>query len=254
MHQICACVARVYVNVFNILSIISNLNKMKKVLSLLLAGSLALSSCSSWSNLLNGSLLGAGAGAAVGAGVGALIGQDGKSAAIGAAIGTVVGTSAGALIGNKMDKKAEELAAIEAAKIETIKDANGLDAIKVTFDSGILFATNSAKLSDDSKQALKSFASLMTDLPDTDITIWGHTDNTGSASVNEKLSKNRAESVSDYLKSCGIEKGRMHSEGKSFNMPVADNETAEGRAQNRRVEVYVTANEEMIKKAQEGSL
>ncbi len=227
---------------------------MKKLLSVVLSASLVLSGCSTWSNLAKGSMIGGGAGAAIGAGTGALIGKDGKSTAIGAAIGTAVGAGVGAIIGNKMDKKAAELAALESAKVETIKDANGLDAIKVTFDSGILFNTNSSTLSAESKQALTSFAEKMRDLPDTDITIYGHTDNTGTAEVNEKLSNKRAESVSDYLKSCGIAKDRLTSEGQSFNMPVADNATAAGRAQNRRVEVYISANEKMIKDAQSGNL
>ena len=209
-----------------------------------------LSGCSSMSNLAKDALIGTGSGAAVGAGVGALIGKDGKSAAIGAAIGTAVGATAGAIIGKKMDKKAEELAALEAATVETVEDANGLEAIKVTFDSGILFATNKANLSDASKNNLSKFAAQMVDLPETDITIYGHTDNTGTAAVNEKLSLQRAQSVADYLKVCGINGSRMTVEGKSFNEPVASNDTAEGRAQNRRVEVYITANENMIKEAE----
>jgi outer membrane protein OmpA-like peptidoglycan-associated protein len=227
---------------------------MKKLLSVVLSASLLLSGCSSLSNLANGTMIGGGAGAALGAGAGALIGKNGKSTAIGAAIGTAVGAGVGAIIGNKMDKKAAELAALENAKVETVTDTNGLDAIKVTFDSGILFNTNSSTLSAESKQALTSFAEKMRDLQDTDITIYGHTDNTGTAEFNEKLSAKRADSVSEYLKSCGISKDRLTSEGKSFNMPVADNSTAAGRAQNRRVEVYISANAKMIKDAQSGNL
>ncbi|MCQ2148292.1 MAG: OmpA family protein, partial [Bacteroidales bacterium] len=209
--------------------------------------------CGPMSKTGQGTLIGSGAGAAIGAGIGALIG-NGKGAAIGAAIGTAVGAGTGAVIGKKMDKKAEELAALQNATVETIKDANGLDAIKVTFESGILFPTNGTTLSADSKKALADFAAKMSDLVDTDITIWGHTDNTGTAAVNERISKQRAEAVSTYLGSCGIAKSRMTAEGKSFNLPVADNATAEGRAQNRRVEVYITANEDMIKAAAEGTL
>ena len=221
---------------------------MKKIVSLFLCASMVLivPGCSSMSKLAEGSLIGGGVGATVGAGVGAIAGKDGKSTAIGAAIGTVVGAGVGAIIGRKMDKKAEELAAIEAAQVETVEDANGLEAIKVTFDSGILFATNKADLSATSKASLKDFATKMADLPDTDITIYGHTDNTGSDAVNERLSLQRAESVEKYLKTCGIEKGRMYAEGKSYSMPVASNDTKEGRAQNRRVEIYITANKAMI--------
>ena len=206
--------------------------------------------CSSMSKLAEGTLVGSGIGATVGAAAGAIAGKDGKSTAIGAAIGTAVGAAAGAIIGKKMDKKAEELAAIEAAKVETVEDANGLEAIKVTFDSGILFATNKADLNATSKESLKEFAAKMVDLPDTDITIYGHTDNTGSDAVNERLSLQRAESVEKYLNSCGISTDRMTAEGKSYTMPVASNETKEGRAQNRRVEIYISANQAMIEAAE----
>lgn len=227
---------------------------MKKIVAMFLCGTMIFSGCSSLSKMAQDALIGTGSGAAVGAGVGALVGKDGKSAAIGAAIGATVGATAGAIIGKKMDQKAEELAALENAQVETIEDANGLKSIKVTFDSGILFATNKANLSDASKKQLSTFASQMTDLPDTDITIYGHTDNTGSAAVNEKLSLQRAESVADYLKGCGIAKERMTVEGKSYTMPVADNSTVEGRAQNRRVEVFIYANENMVKKAEAGQI
>ena len=226
---------------------------MKKSIAILACAMTVLTGCATLNNLAKGSLIGGVGGGAVGAGVGAAIGGD-KGAAIGAAIGTAVGAGAGAIIGNVMDKKAEELAALEAAQVETVEDANGLKAIKVTFDSGILFATNKSNLSAEAKSNLKKFADEMKDLTDTDITIYGHTDNTGSASVNERISLQRAEGVASYLQSRGINASRIHSEGKSYNDPVADNDTAEGRAKNRRVEVYVTANENMIQAAENGKL
>ena len=168
---------------------------MRKFIPVFLLSVFVLGACSSWNKTATGTVAGAGAGAALGAVIGGLIGHDGKSAAIGAAIGTAVGGGAGALIGRKMDKKAEELAALNA-KVETVTDANGLEAIKVTFDNGILFATNKATLSAQSQKELKEFAAKMADMPDTDVTVYGHTDNTGSAEVNEKLSTQRpAESL-----------------------------------------------------------
>ena len=225
---------------------------MKKILLIAACGLMIFSGCSSMSNLAKGAIIGTAGGATLGAAAGALIGGE-KGAAIGAAIGTAVGAGAGAIIGDKMDKKAAELAELENAQVETIEDANGLKAIKVTFDSGILFATNSAKLSEKAKANLKTFADDMKDLQDTDITIYGHTDNTGSDAVNEKLSLQRANSVSTLLQNNGIAKSRITAEGKSYSMPVATNETAEGRAQNRRVEVYISANENMIKAAEEAA-
>ena len=227
---------------------------MKRILSVLVCATLILSGCGNMSNLAKGTAIGGGSGAALGAGVGALIGKDGKSTAIGAAIGTAVGAGVGALIGNKMDKKAAELAALEGANVEVVTDANDLKAVKVTFESGILFNTNSSTLSDASKAALKKFATEMADLPDTDLTILGHTDNTGTAEYNDKLSVERANSVASYLQNCGMTRDRMSIEGRSFHEPVADNNTKEGRLQNRRVEIYITANEKMINDAQNGKL
>ncbi len=222
---------------------------MKKFILLAACATMILSSCGTWSNLAKGSAIGGGSGAAVGAGVGALLGKDAKSAAIGSAIGAIVGTGVGAIIGDRMDKKAEELAAIEGATVETVTDVNNLTSVKVTFDNGILFDFNKSTLSEAAKKSLKEFAQKMADMPETDITIWGHTDNVGSAEANQKVSLNRANAVRDFLASQGIAAARMVSEGKSYDMPVASNDSAAGRAQNRRVEVYITANEAMIAEA-----
>lgn len=225
---------------------------MKKFLVIVMCALLVamVPSCSSMNNTGKGALVGAGGGAALGAAIGAIAGK-GKGAAIGAAIGGAVGAGTGTLIGKRMDKKAAELeAALKNAQVETVTDVNGLEAIKVTFDSGILFPTNGTSLSESSKVQLKEFANKMADMTDTDITIYGHTDNTGTAEVNERISNQRAASVQNYLKSLGIASSRMKAEGKSFNEPIADNSTVEGRAQNRRVEIYVSANENMIKKAE----
>ena len=148
-----------------------------------------------------------------------------------------------------MDKKAEELAALNA-DVETVEDANGLKAIKVTFANGILFPTNGYKLTKAAQDELTKFAKDMADMPDTDITVIGHTDNTGTAEVNERLSGQRAASVANLLNAQGIAASRLKAEGHSFLEPVADNSTKEGRAQNRRVEVFISANADMIKAAE----
>ena len=226
---------------------------MKKYVLMFLCGTMIFSGCG-MSNLGKGSLIGSGAGAAIGAGLGYLIGKDGKGAAIGAAIGTAVGGGTGAVIGNKMDKKAEELAALENAQVETVTDVNGLTAIKVTFDSGILFDFNKSTLSTAAKNQLAQFATEMSDMQDTDITILGHTDNVGTAEANQKVSTQRADAVSKFLQGKGIAANRITAEGHSFNEPVASNDTPEGRAQNRRVEIYISANEAMIQAAENGTL
>lgn len=205
--------------------------------------------CGTMSKAGQGTLIGTGAGAAVGAGIGALIG-NGKGAAVGAVLGSAVGAGTGAIIGKKMDTKAKELASLENAQIDTVTDKNGLTGIKVTFASGILFPSSGSTLSQTSKDELSQFAAKMSDMTDTDITVYGHTDNTGSDATNDKLPKQRAGSVSTFLEGCGIAKSRISSEGKSYSMPVADNSTADGRAKNRRVEIYITANQDMIANAQ----
>ena len=223
---------------------------MKKYVLSFMCVAIIFSGCSNMSKTGKGTLIGSGAGAAIGAGLGAIIGKDGK----GAAIGTAVGAGAGAVIGKKMDKKAEELAALENAQIETVEDQNGLQAIKVTFNSGILFDTNKSDLKAASKSELNEFANKMSDMQDTDITIYGHTDSSGNDSINQPLSEKRAQSVANYLKNCGIASSRMTVEGMSSSMPVADNATKEGRAQNRRVEIYISANQKMIEAAENGTL
>lgn len=211
------------------------------------------SGCASMSNTGKGAAIGAGGGAALGAGIGALAGK-GKGAAIGAAVGAAVGSGTGALIGRRMDKQKKELEAIQGAKVESVQDVNNLQAIKVTFDNGILFQTNQSNLSASSREALTKFANSLKNSPDTDVTIYGHTDNTGSRAVNERISKERADAVANFLVGQGISRSRITTEGLAYDQPIADNSTAEGRAQNRRVEVYITANENMIKKAEAGQL
>ena len=217
--------------------------------ALLLSMALVFSSCGTWNNTQKGAAIGVGGGAAVGAGVGALAGNT----ALGSVIGAAVGGAAGALIGKKMDKQKKELEATlpEETTVETI---NNGEALKVTFDSGILFATNSSTLSDASKSALRNLATSLNQNPDTDIKIVGHTDNTGKVDYNQTLSEKRAKSVYDYLMNQGVSADRMVFEGKGVHQPVADNSTAEGRALNRRVEITIVANEKMIQEAQAGTL
>ncbi len=221
------------------------MKKINSIAVVLLSLSILLWGCNA-SNTAKGTGIGAGGGAAVGAGIGALI-NGGKGAAWGAGIGAVVGGAAGAIIGNKMDKQKAELEKINNAKVESINDGQ---AIKVTFESGILFATGKSDLSAASKTSLSQFAASLKSNPDTDVKVVGHTDNTGSDAVNNPLSEARATSVKNYLVSQNVSSARLTSEGQGSYDPIADNSTASGRQQNRRVEVYIIPNQKMINDAQ----
>ncbi len=218
----------------------------------LIAGTMTVgqTSCSSFTKTGKGALIGGGGGAALGAGLGALIG-GGKGAGIGSAIGAAVGAGAGALIGNRMDKQQRELEEElgKQATVEKTTDQNGLQAIKVTFEGGILFPTGKYTLSPQAQADLARFANSLKNNPDTNVQIYGFTDNTGSFAVNQRLSGERADAVMSFLSPT-----RLSAQGIPMADYVASNETAAGRAQNRRVEIYITADANMIRQAQEGTL
>lgn len=216
-----------------------------KIFSLLLCVGMVLS-CN---NTGKGAAIGAGGGAVLGGVIGAIAGNT----MVGAAIGGAIGAGTGAIIGSRMDKakKEAEAAMAEQAKVETVQDSNGLEAVKVTFDSGILFATGKYDLSTSAKNSLAKFATVLNNNKDCDVSIIGHTDNTGSDAINQPLSVNRANSVCNYLRSCGVSNTQLKDvQGQGSSNPVADNSTAAGRQQNRRVEVYMYASQKMIQEAQ----
>ena len=199
-----------------------------------------------------GALIGAGGGTLIGG----IIGKIAGNTAVGAAIGGAVGSGAGALIGRHMYKVAAETAAkVKNAKVEEVTDNNGLKAVRVTFDSGILFATNKAVLNQTSKNELAKFSSVLKNNNDCHVDIYGHTDSTGNDGINVPLSNSRAQSVVNYLKQCGVLAGQLQNvEGKGSSDPVASNSTASGRQQNRRVEVFLYASQAMVDAANNGTL
>jgi len=211
----------------------------------------------------NNTQKGAGIGAGGGALLGGVIGAIAGNTAVGAAIGGVVGAGAGALIGRKMDKAKAAAQQVQNAKVETVQDNNGLQAVKVTFDSGLLFATGKSDLSASAKNSLAQFANVLKTNGDCDVAIQGYTDNAGwrgssaaeSAQKNKAVSLDRATAVSSYLLSLTVPATQIKSvEGLGEANPVADNTSAAGQAQNRRVEVYMYASQQMIQKAEAGTL
>lgn len=222
-----------------------------KSFAIVLCMALMLSSCSSINNTAKGSMIGAAGGAALGL----LVGHFAGNKAIGAAVGTAVGAGTGAIIGHRMDKAAAAAAEIDNATVETITDANNLTAVKVTFNSGVLFATNKSELNSAVKADLAQFAKVLNTYSDADVAIFGHTDSTGNDAINDPLSVNRATSVATYLMGQGVASSQIKSvEGFGSKQPIADNSTAEGRKLNRRVEVYLYASQAMIEAANNGTL
>ncbi|MBQ2808913.1 MAG: OmpA family protein [Bacteroidaceae bacterium] len=230
-----------------------------KSLCVVLSAAMLLTGCATWNNTAKGGVIGAAGGAAGGAAIGALIGKltgnVGVGAAIGAGVGTAVGAGTGVIIGRRMDKAAAAAAAIENAKVETVTDANNLTAVKVTFSSGLMFDTNKYNLKRNAMNDLNDFSNVLLEFADADVAIFGHTDSTGSDQINDPLSVNRANAVADYLLSRGVAPTQLKTvEGRGSKEPVADNGTSAGRAENRRVEIYLYASEAMINAANNGAL
>lgn len=200
--------------------------------------------------------VGGAAGAAVGTGIGALIG-GGKGTWIGALVGSALGAGTGALIGNQMQKQKAALEA-ELGQVkdqsnqdhqivtEMVKDRNDLDAIKLELGSSVLFANASSQLSPYAQAALSKVAYNLGQFPDTNVQVYGYTSSTGSEAYNMQLSQERAQAVVNYLISAGVNPARLQAIGEGESNPVASNATAEGQAQNRRVEIYITASKQMI--------
>jgi outer membrane protein OmpA-like peptidoglycan-associated protein len=186
-----------------------------------------------------GAAVGAGSGAVLGAGIGALVGGK-KGAAIGAGVGAATGAGTGALIGRYMDKQEAALKEVKSAKVEREGEK-----LVVKFNSAILFDTNKAELKAASKTDLAEFAKVLKEYKETDLVIEGHTDNTGKKERNKVLSNERAEAVVAFLEKEGVERARLTSKGYADEMPVGDNSTAEGRQQNRRVQIQIAANEKL---------
>lgn len=216
-----------------------------------LSSSLILTSCEAVKNS-NHQQRGTAVGVASGAVIGGILGNNvgkGKNAALGAVLGGVIGGVAGNVIGNKMDKQAKEIKeTLPGAEVERVGDG-----IKITLNESIVtFGFDSSDLTSLAKSNLDKLTQVLVNNPDTNINIYGHTDNKGSDDYNQKLSERRANSVRSYLMSKGISSNRLFALGEGEAMPVASNETEDGRAKNRRVEFAITANEKMINDAQQG--
>jgi outer membrane protein OmpA-like peptidoglycan-associated protein len=191
---------------------------------------------------MNRTQKGALAGTAVGAGVGALIGKKSGHSGRGALIGGAVGALSGGLVGNYMDRQAKELEQVA----ETTRTGDG---IIVTMKDKILFDFDSATVKPAALSSLDQIAGVLNKYPKTTITVAGHTDNTGRADYNLKLSERRAGAVKFALAERGVPGDRVTAMGFGAENPVSPNTTPEGRTENRRVELHIVPNEDLKREA-----
>ncbi|MCE8007330.1 OmpA family protein [Aestuariivita sp.] len=179
-----------------------------------------------------GVLLGAGVGAALGQ----IIGGD-TEATLG---GAVAGAVAGGLIGNTLDRQEADLR--QSLGNDQVQITNTGDRLIVTLPQDILFATESFTVRPDLRRDLQAVAGNLQAYPDSTIQIIGHTDNTGDADFNQRLSERRANAVADVLLDAGVPFSRIRTVGRGESQPVASNLNPQGRAQNRRVEIVILPN------------
>lgn len=228
---------------------------MRKITTFTLAvailSSIVLSSCNAVKNSSNeqrGVAIGAAGGAVLGAVLGNNIGKGGNGA-LGAVLGGVVGGVAGGIIGNKMDKQAREIDnALPGADVVRVGEGIKL----VLGENAVRFDFNKSTLTSQAKANLDKLVKVFTEYPDTNIVIYGYTDNKGAADYNLKLSQDRANAVKAYLTKKGLAASRFTTTGMGMADPIESNDTDAGRSKNRRVEFAITANDKMVQDAQNG--
>ncbi len=195
---------------------------------------------------------GAGIGAAGGAVIGAVIGNNvgnGNNTVLGAIIGAAIGGAAGGYIGNRMDKQAERIEEeIPGAEVTRVGEG-----INVTFneDAGVYFDTSKSTVKGTSATTLDKLAGIFKEYPNSSVLVEGHTDSAGPDDYNMKLSEQRAQSVTEYLITKGIDGSRFSTKWYGENQPKGDNTTKEGKATNRRVELAIVASKELKEEAKE---
>ena len=196
-----------------------------------------LSGCANMTETERGTAQGAGIGAVAGAVLGAAVGGS-KGATTGAVLGGVAGAGGGYIWSKKMQ---EQKAAMERATVGTgvaVTQTND-NRLKLDIPSDVSFDTGRSAIKPNFAPVLNQFATSLNQNAVTTVTIIGHTDSTGSDSINNPLSVDRAESARDYLVSRGVARNRIATDGRGAREPIADNGTQQGRDKNRRVEIYV---------------
>jgi outer membrane protein OmpA-like peptidoglycan-associated protein len=203
-----------------------------------LGAALALSACTDPSTAGNPTPRtrdGAIAGAIVGTAVGLATGSP-QNRARNAAVGAAFGAAVGGAIGSRLDRQAQ---ALDQSLDDRITVTNTGSALVVTLPQDIVFDVNSAELRPDLRADLRTLAASLQEYPDSTVDVIGHTDNTGTAVLNQDLSSRRASAVAGELIAAGVSSARLRTIGRGENAPIATNLTPEGRAQNRRVEIVI---------------
>jgi len=202
-----------------------------------MTASLTLSSCADMSQTEKDTATGAGIGAAAGALIGGLS-SGGRGAVKGAAIGAAVGGAGGYIWSKNMQEQKKEMEqATKGTGIEVSQTAD--NQLKLAIPSDVSFDVGKANIKPEMRPVLDKFAQSLNTYPGTTVRIVGHTDSTGSDAINNPLSVNRAASTRDYLVRDGVALNRIAIDGRGSHEPIADNSTAQGRAKNRRVDIFV---------------
>src|SRR6188508_1156072 len=212
-----------------------------KTIKILVTSFLVVAIFSAGCKTMNKTQKGAVIGTAGGAAVGAVIGKAAGNTAMGAIIGAASGGVTGAVIGRKMDKQAEGMKK-EIPDAQVVRVAEG---IVIEFNSKILFGFDQSGLTTDARTNLDKLLAILQKYPDTNIEVQGHTDSKGTTSYNQKLSEERASTVSYYLSGKGITTSRLTIIGFGETLPRYTNDTEDGQSQNRRVDFVISANEKM---------
>lgn len=214
-----------------------NSNSKIILIALAMPASLMLSGCAEMTQTEKDTATGAGIGAAAGAVIGG-ISSGGRGAARGAAIGAAVGAAGGYIWSKNMQEQKKEMEqATKGTGIEVSQTAD--NQLKLEIPSDVSFDVGKADIKPEMRPVLDTFAQSLNTYQGTTIRIVGHTDSTGSDAINNPLSVNRAASTRDYLVRQGVAFNRVAIDGRGSHEPIADNSTAQGRAKNRRVDIFV---------------
>ncbi|MBS3754865.1 MAG: OmpA family protein [Desulfobacterales bacterium] len=185
---------------------------------------------------------GAGAGAVAGGLLGAIIGHQSGHKEGGAVIGAAAGAGIGGLIGYRMEQQAKKLETVRGMENVTYNE----DTKEIDATMNILFDFDKADIRPSEKAKLDELARVFSEYPENIVIVEGHTDSKGSAAYNQRLSELRASRVAEYLRSQDIDISSLTARGYGESQPVATNETAEGREQNRRVDLQISADPERV--------